>query len=53
MADYPLLGRAGQISGTREPIPHESYRIIYEVSDETVWVLALLSTARQWPPAIR
>lgn len=53
LADYPLLGRAGQISGTRELIPHESYRIIYEVSDETVWVLALLSTARQWPPATR
>jgi len=53
LADYPLMGRAGQISGTRELIPHESYRLVYEVQGETVWVLALVSTARQWPPAIR
>jgi toxin ParE1/3/4 len=53
LADYPLMGRAGQISGTRELIPHESYRLVYEVDGETVWVLALISTARQWPPAIR
>ncbi len=53
LADYPLMGRAGQISGTRELIPHESYRLVYEVDGETVWVLALINTARQWPPAIR
>ena len=53
LVEYPLLGRTGQISGTRELIPHESYRIVYEVNDETVWILALLSTSRQWPPAIR
>jgi toxin ParE1/3/4 len=53
LADYPLMGRIGQISGTRELIAHESYRLVYEVDGETVWVLALISTARQWPPAIR
>ena len=53
LVDFPLLGRQEQISGTRELIPHESYRIIYEVNDETVWILALLSTARQWPPTTR
>lgn len=53
LADYPLIGRVGRISGTRELIPHESYRLVYEVDGETVWILALVSTARQWPPAIR
>ena len=40
------------IAGTRELIVHESYRLIYEVDepDEVVWVLALVHTARRWPP---
>jgi len=50
LAGFPLMGRAGKIAGTRELILHESYRLVYEVDGETVWVLALIHTARQWPP---
>ena len=50
LEDFPMRGRSGRISGTRELIPHESYRLVYEVDGETVWVLALVHTARQWPP---
>lgn len=50
LADHPHLGKAGQISGTRELIPHESYRLVYEVQGDTVWILALGHTARMWPP---
>lgn len=50
LAQFPHLGKLGIIPGTRELIPHESYRLVYEVEDETVWVLALVHTARQWPP---
>lgn len=53
LADFPYLGHTGKIPGTRELIPHESYRLVYEISQETIWVLALVSTARQWPPASR
>lgn len=49
LADYPKVGRPGKIEGTRELVPHESYRLVYEISGETVWVLALVHTARQWP----
>ena len=31
LAEHPLMGRPGQIQGTRELIPHESYRLFYEV----------------------
>ena len=48
-ADHPLLGRAGLVPGTRELIPHESYRLVYEVEGDTVWILALVHTARMWP----
>ncbi len=51
LADHPLLGRAGRITGTRELIPHKSYCLVYEIAQETVWVLALVHTARQWPPS--
>ena len=47
---YPMLGREGRILGTRELILHESYCLVYEVAQETVWILALVHTARQWPP---
>lgn len=50
LADFPHRGRIGNIPGTRELIPHESYRLVYEIDGETVWLLALVHTARQWPP---
>ena len=49
LADHPKLGRQGKTPGTRELIPHESYRLVYEISGETVWMLALVHTARPWP----
>lgn len=50
LADHPLLGKAGQIAGTRELVPHESYRLVYQLQEEAVWILALVHTARMWPP---
>ena len=50
LSEHPKLGRAGMLAGTRELIPHHSYRLIYEISDDQIWILALLHTARQWPP---
>ena len=50
LADHPEIGRTGRILGTREVIPHKSYCLVYEIEQETVWVLALVHTARPWPP---
>lgn len=50
LAELPLRGRAGTTPGTRELIPHRSYRLVYEVDGETVWMLALVHTSRAWPP---
>lgn len=49
---FPMLGKPGSVAGTRELIAHESYRLIYEVDKaaDTVWILALVHTARLWPP---
>ncbi len=50
LAVHPKMGKTGKIPGTRELVPHESYRLVYEIDGDTVWVLALVHTARQWPP---
>lgn len=50
LAEHPLMGRPGQIAGTRALMPHESYRLIHETRANVVWILALVHTARRWPP---
>lgn len=50
LAHQPFMGRPGAIAGTREAIAHPSYRVIYQVTGETVSILAILHTRRQWPP---
>ena len=49
LEQHPLLGTPGRISGTRELIPHANYRLIYEVQDNQIRILALVHTARLWP----
>lgn len=49
LATLPTLGKPGKIPGTRELLPHLHYRLVYEISRDTVWILALVHTARQWP----
>jgi len=50
LSDHPEIGRPGLIPGTRELIPQAHYRIVYEIQQTTVWVLAVVHTARLWPP---
>jgi addiction module RelE/StbE family toxin len=49
LTTHPMLGHQGIIPGTRETFPHENYRLVYEVHNEHVWILALVHTSRQWP----
>ena len=50
LTDHPELGCPGNISGPRELVVHESYRLVYEINGGIVWILTLIHTARQWPP---
>ncbi|WP_374943569.1 type II toxin-antitoxin system RelE/ParE family toxin [Sphingomonas sp.] len=49
LVDFPMLGHPGEIAGTRELTPHRSYRLVYEVVENEVWILVLIHTAREWP----
>jgi len=51
LAEHPKLGRPGKVVGTRELVVHEHYRLVYEISNDTVYILTLIHTARLWPPA--
>ena len=51
LADHPKLGRPGKVAGTRELVAHEKYRLVYEISGDSVYILTLIHTARLWPPS--
>lgn len=49
LANHPFMGKPGIVTGTREWIPHPSYRLIYEVNQDAIFILALVHTSRLWP----
>lgn len=51
LVHHPEMGRPGIVTGTRELFPVERYRLVYEVRDSEIWILALVHTSRLWPPA--
>jgi toxin ParE1/3/4 len=50
LAQHPHRCKPGRIPGTGKLIPHESYRLVYEIDAETAWILTLVHTARLWSP---
>ena len=50
LPQHSMLGMPGIVPGSRELIPHESYRLVYQIDGETLWILTLVHTARLWPP---
>ena len=50
LAEFPRMGKAGKVAGTRELFPNDNYRIVYEFDGKTVWILAVVHTSRRWPP---
>ncbi|MGH2409149.1 MAG: type II toxin-antitoxin system RelE/ParE family toxin [Chloroflexota bacterium] len=50
LADFPMMGRAGRVIGTRElVVPETPYIVAYRVREQVVEVLAVHHGARRWP----
>src|SRR5215471_5081681 len=50
LADFPQLGRKGRVERTRElVVPGLPYIIVYALTEQEVWILAVLHTSRKWP----
>jgi plasmid stabilization system protein ParE len=49
----PSIGRPGRVAGTRELVVTKTpYIVMYSVSGETVYVLAVLHQAQRWPETL-
>ena len=50
LKQYPSLGRAGRVPGTRElVVSHTPYIVPYRVHGTVVEILRVLHVARRWP----
>lgn len=49
LEEFPGMGRAGKVMGTRELVVHENYVIPYSVRGGVVVILRVHHVARRWP----
>lgn len=50
LGKHPEAGRRGRAAGTREfAVPYTPFIVVYNVSKEIVWILAVYHAARKWP----
>lgn len=50
LAAQPMMGKVGLLPNTREWLPHSNYRLVYQIMDDTIYILMLIHCARQFPP---
>lgn len=49
LAEFPGMGRAGRVIGTRELVVHPNYIIPYRMRGDAVEILRVQHAARRWP----
>ncbi len=51
LTSHPYLHRQGRLPGTREAVVHPNYILIYIVQTDTVEIVSVIHSRRQYPPA--
>lgn len=51
LPDFPKMGRAGRVEGTRELVALSNYIVVYDENPDLIRILRVLHAAQQWPPA--
>ena len=49
LSEFPGIGRAGRVLGTRELVIHENYIVPYRVRDNQVQIIRVLHVKRKYP----
>lgn len=49
LIQFPAIGRAGRVAGTRELVVHENYVLPYRVKADKIQILRVHHVARLWP----
>lgn len=49
LAEFPGVGRAGRVIGTRELVAHKNYVVAYRMRGEHVEILRVQHVAKRWP----
>jgi toxin ParE1/3/4 len=47
LVDFPSVGRAGRVAGTRELVVHKNYIIVYRMKDENVEIIRVHHVAQK------
>ncbi|MEP7223187.1 MAG: type II toxin-antitoxin system RelE/ParE family toxin [Novosphingobium sp.] len=50
LTDHPYIYRTGRVPGTREAVVHPNYVLVYRVGADTVEIVSVMHTRRQYPP---
>ena len=51
LVDHPYMHRRGRVAETREAVVHPNYIVVYTVRSDSIEVLAVLHSRRQYPSA--
>ena len=46
---FPEMGKLGRVADTRELVVHKHYILVYACTENTVAILTVLHTSRQYP----